>query len=242
MDETNVVAPKFGLKILQLSKIDYVQITYLRLWGASTIVGVPYFVTWAGHEKWRYICWDQMLFVIELLPPQSWTLFKCCISRATIWLPMHFETVMFEQIWWPIYLVTPLWLTSWLSRITSNMPIIMISTHNHLQGCHEPWGWVDSNDKSLQDVFTNEMRSKFDIDLKSIGTHVDLSLNINSPHKGQTHLMGTMTHDYHGMLRLLKWNNLGKFFYIVLRRVHSWCQISAFKVGTIKTFFFSRLV
>jgi hypothetical protein len=31
MDETNIVAPKFGLKIFQLSKIDYTQITYLRL-------------------------------------------------------------------------------------------------------------------------------------------------------------------------------------------------------------------
>jgi hypothetical protein len=100
---------------------------------------------------------------------------------------------------------------------------------------------VDSKDKSLQDVFTKEMHSKFDIDLKGIGSNVDLSLNINSPRKGQTHLMGTMTHDYHGMLRLLKWNNLGKFFYIVLRRVHSWCQISAFKVGTIKTFFFFKV-
>jgi hypothetical protein len=84
-----------------------------------------------------------------------------------------------------------------------------------LAGCHEPWGWVDSKDKSLQDVFTKEMHSKFDIDLKGIGTNVDLSLNINSPRKGQTHLMGTMTHHYHGMLRLLKWNNLGKFFYSV---------------------------
>jgi hypothetical protein len=93
-------------------------------------------------------------------------------------------------------------------------------------------------DKSLQDVFTKEMHSKFDIDLKSIGTNVDLSLNINSPRKCQTHLMGTMTRDYDGMLRLLKWNNLGRFLYYVLRRVHSWCQISAFQVGTIKTLFF----
>lgn len=182
-----------------------------------------------------------MWFVIELLLPlsQSWTLFKCYITRANRWLPMHFETVMFEQIWWPIYLVTPLWLTSWLSWITSNMPIIMISTHNHLQGCHEPWVWVNPKDKSLQDVFTKEMHSKFDIDLKGIGTNVDLSLNINSPRKGQTHLMGTMTHDYHGMLRLLKWNNLGKFFYIVLRRVHSRCQISApSKWVQLRPFFF----
>jgi hypothetical protein len=65
------------------------------------------------------------------------------------------------------------------------------------------------------------MHSKFDIDLKSIGTNVDLSLNINSSWKGQTYLMGTMTHDYHGMLRLLKWNNLGKKIYYVLRRVYS---------------------
>jgi hypothetical protein len=122
------------------------------------------------------------------------------------------------------------------------MPIIIISTHNYLQGCHEPWGWVNSKDKSLQDVFTKEMHSKFDIDLKSIDTNVDLSLNINNPQKGHTHLMGSMTHDNHGMLSLFKWNNLGRLLYYVLRRVHSWCQISAFKVGTIKTFFFSTLL
>jgi len=62
------------------------------------------------------------VIVIELLPPfQRWSLFKCYITSALIWLPMHFEIVMFEQFWWPIYLVTPLSMTSWLWWITSNI-------------------------------------------------------------------------------------------------------------------------
>jgi hypothetical protein len=42
------------------------------------------------------------------------------------------------------------------------------------------------------------------IDQKIVATNVLLSLNINCPWQGQTQLMGTMNHEYHGMLRLLK--------------------------------------
>jgi len=79
----------------------------------------------------RNMCWPWKMMalllkpnviVIELLAHfQRWSFFKCYITSALICLPMHFEIVMFEQFWWPIYLVTPLSLSSWLWWITSNI-------------------------------------------------------------------------------------------------------------------------
>jgi hypothetical protein len=137
-----------------------------------------------------------MWFVIELLPPsQSWTLFKRCSTSAPVWLPMHFETVMLKQFWGSIYLVTPLWLTSWLSRITSNMKL---SWFQPTTTCRAMMNLEVGSTQMTNpyNIFSPQKYIPNNIDLNSIGSDVHLLLNISCPPKCRTHLMGTMTRSW----------------------------------------------
>jgi hypothetical protein len=175
----------------------------------------------------KYINWDPLLhnmgwpwkmmalllrpnvIIIKLLPPfQRWSLFRCYITSAFIWLPMHFKTVMFEQFWWLIYLVTPLSLTSWLWWITSN-------SHHHdfnpqpFAGSSWTLRLGQFKGQILTRIFYQKNTFQTVLIKTIISTNVHLSFNINCPWQGQAHLMGTMNHEYHNMFRLLK-----------LKRVH----------------------
>jgi hypothetical protein len=82
----------------------------------------PLFPNMGWPWKMMALLLRRNVIVIELLPPfQRWSLFKCYSISALIWLLMHFEIVMFEQFWWPIYLMTPSWLISWLWWMISNI-------------------------------------------------------------------------------------------------------------------------
>jgi hypothetical protein len=133
------------------------------------------------------------VIVIELLAPfQRWSLFKCYITSALICLPMHFEIVMFEQFWWPIYLVTPLWLTSWLSRITSNMKLSWFQPTTTCRVMMNPeFGSIQMTNPYK--IFSPQKYIPDHIVLNSIGSDVHLLVNISCPQKWRTHLMGTTT-------------------------------------------------